>query len=343
MSGARLLAGWLRFGPPQGGQPAARGPIARHMQAWWQSRSPRTDRLLLTQRNVYILPTRAGLMFCLTLLVLLIASINYQLNLGYLLTFLLAGSGLVSMHMTHNTLRGLTLHLRPVSPVFAGDAVRLEAVLSSPDSPRHGVGMRVQSADASTIGHIDVPEGGQATLHLGFVAETRGRHELPVLQAETRFPLGLFRAWAVWRPASSVLVYPRLEHPARPLPPPQGTTGNGDRPVASAAGEFDGIRLYRRGDALKTVAWKQTARSLAGGGELVSRDSRAQGQRQLVLDWTGCGASGTEARLSRLAVWVEEAHARDAAWSLVLPGRDLSMSSGDTHRRQCLEALALWP
>ena len=53
-------------------------------------------------------------MFALTLVVLLLASINYQLNLGYVLTFLLAGSGVVSMHVTHGTLRGLTLHLRPV-------------------------------------------------------------------------------------------------------------------------------------------------------------------------------------------------------------------------------------
>ena len=57
-----------------------------------QSRLPLTDSITLTQRNVYILPTRPGLMLALTLLVLLVASINYQLNLGYLLTFLLAGS-----------------------------------------------------------------------------------------------------------------------------------------------------------------------------------------------------------------------------------------------------------
>ncbi|MBK9362478.1 MAG: hypothetical protein IPM99_15800 [Rubrivivax sp.] len=57
-------------------------------------------------------------MFAPTLLVLLLASINYQLNLGYLLTFLLAGSGLVSMHVTHNTLRRLTLRLRPARLVL---------------------------------------------------------------------------------------------------------------------------------------------------------------------------------------------------------------------------------
>ena len=53
-----------------------RGRLRRRVDAWWQSRSPRTDSLLLTQRNVYILPTRAGMMFCFTLGVLLIASIN---------------------------------------------------------------------------------------------------------------------------------------------------------------------------------------------------------------------------------------------------------------------------
>ncbi len=47
---------------------------------------------------------------------MLVSSINYQLNLGYVLTFLLAGSALVSIHMTHGTLRGLTLRLRPARP-----------------------------------------------------------------------------------------------------------------------------------------------------------------------------------------------------------------------------------
>ncbi|MDI1245405.1 MAG: DUF58 domain-containing protein, partial [Rhodoferax sp.] len=81
------------------------------MARWWQNRLPLTDSVTLTQRNVYILPTRAGLMLGVTLLVLLVASINYQLNLGYLLTFLLAGCALVGMHVGHGTLRGLSLNL----------------------------------------------------------------------------------------------------------------------------------------------------------------------------------------------------------------------------------------
>ena len=133
---------------------------------------------------------------------LLLASINYQLNLGYVLTFLLAGSGVVSMHVTHGTLRGLTLHLRPVAPAFAGDPALLDIVLTSPGTPRFGIGLRLLDAPGATLAWTDVPGGGQATAHVSFVPAARGLHEVPTLSAETRFPLGLFRAWTVWRPAA---------------------------------------------------------------------------------------------------------------------------------------------
>ena len=169
--------------------------VRARVRGWLTSRLPRTDTQLLTQGNVYILPTRAGWMFALTLVVLLLASVNYQLNLGYVLTFLLAGSGIVSMHITHGTLRGLTLHLRPVAPAFAGSPAVLDIVMSSPSSARFGVGLRLLDAPPSTLAWTNVPAGGQSTAHVSFVPAARGRHDVPTLSAETRFPLGLFRAW----------------------------------------------------------------------------------------------------------------------------------------------------
>jgi len=314
----------------------------RRLDAWFEQRSPRSDSVLLTHRNVYIVPTKAGLLYGFTLAVLLVASINYQLNLGYVLTFLLAGSALVSMHMTHGTLRGLTLHLRPVHPVFAGDTATLEAVLSSADRARYGMGLRLRSLDASTLSHTDVPAGDQAVLHIGFVPGGRGRHALPGLVVETRFPLGLFRAWSVWHPAMSVLVYPRPERPASALPAARGVSGGPGRARVTSGGEFEGVRPYRRGDPPKTIAWKQTAKTLAGGGELVSRDHHSHTQQQLWLDWHSCGGANAEARLSRLAAWIVEAERRDAAWGLSLPACELPMGQGDAHRQRGLEALALW-
>lgn len=320
-------------------------PIARLRQRfrrWLQQRLPRTDTQLLTQRNVYILPTRAGLMYAFTLLVLLLASINYQLNLGYLLTFLLAGSGLVSMHLTHNTLRGLTLHLKPVPPVFAGDAALFEAVLTSPGQARFGIGLKVVSAPDDSISWIDVPAGGQASAHISFVPQRRGLHELPPLSAETRFPLGLFRAWTVWRPAARLLVYPQPEQPAAPLPAARLVPGGSNHARNADGGEIEGVRAYRRGDPLKLVVWKKAAKALQTGGELVSRDTSATAQQQMLLDWRACGGLEPEQRLSRLAAWTLAAHRAGADFALHLPGRLIEADTGDAQRRRCLEALALW-
>jgi uncharacterized protein (DUF58 family) len=316
--------------------------LRARLRDWLHRRLPRTDTLLLTQRNIYILPTRAGFLFAGTLLLLLIGSINYQLNLGYLLTFLLAGSGVVSMHLTHGTLRGLTLHLHPVAAVHAGDAALLEVVLTTTGTARWGVGMRVEPTRPPALTWTDVPKGGQAVVRVSFVPQQRGLHGVPPLVAETRFPLGLFRAWAVWRPAAQVIVYPRAERPPAPLPPASPVAGGTSQARRPDGADFEGIRAYRRGDPLKLVVWKKAARALEAGTELVSRDSSTAAHWQLWLEWQHAGSLPDEQRLSRLAAWVLEAHRAGADYGLRLPGVELARDHGDAQRRACLETLALW-
>ena len=311
-------------------------------RAWWQSRLPRTDSQTLTQGNVYILPTRAGWMFAVTLLVLLLASINYQLNLGYVLTFLLAGSGVVSMHLTHGTLRGLTLHLRPVSAAFAGAPAVLDIVMTSPGAARFGIGLRLLDAAEATLVWTDVPAGGQAAAHMSFVPQLRGLQEVPTLSAETRFPLGLFRAWTVWRPEARLLVYPRPESNAPALPAARPISGGPTRSPNSEGGEIEGVRAYRRGDPMKLVAWKKAAQALETGAELVSRDTSVSARQELWLDWAACGSLAPEERLSRLTAWTLASVRAGTDYGLRLPCLELAPEGGEAQRRRCLEALALW-
>ena len=319
--------------------------LREHIKGWWESRLPRSDTHVLTQRNVYILPSRAGFMFAITLVTLLLASINYQLNLGYVLTFLLAGSGVVSMHITHNTLRGLQMHLRTASPVFAGESALIEVVLAAPANDRqarHGIGLKCDAAGDEHLSWIDVPAGGQAKAHIGFTATRRGLMPLPTLAIHTRFPLGLFRAWTIWRPASSCLVYPRPEHPAAPLPTALPSAGQSTQRRASGQGDTEGVRSYRRGDSPRIVVWRKAAKLMEAGGSLLSRDTSSALQQQLWLDWQATGPLDPEARLSRLTAWVLRADQIGLAYGLQLPGLSLAPDHGDSHRRQCLEALALW-
>jgi uncharacterized protein (DUF58 family) len=313
------------------------------VRAWVIGRHAKADTLTLNHRNVYILPTRAGLVFAATVVVLLLASINYQLNLGYVLTFLLAGSAVVSMHVTHNTLRGLTLHLRPPQPGFAGEPVPIDVVLTNPGQARFGVSLRMGRTVEGGGAWVDVAAGAQAPAQLSFVPAQRGRRELPAVQVETRFPLGLFRAWAIWRPATPVLVYPAPEAGAPALPPARPSPG-GDHTSqrSTGSGDLEGIRAYRRGDSPRLIVWKKAIKALEGAGELPTRDHSSPVRQQRWLDWSACAPLAPEDRLGRLTAWVLAADRQGVDYGLALPGRELPFANGATQRRACLEALALW-
>ena len=321
---------------------ATLNPVAyakRQFREWWQARLPLSDTTTLTQRNVYILPTRPGFMMGATLLILVIASINYQLNLGYLLTFLLAGCGIVGMHVCHGTLRGLTMNLMAPDPQFAGGSAALRVVLTNGrGSVRHGIGVGVLEAPRENkFVWTDAPALGSCVVEIAFRPERRGLHRVPTLTAETRFPLGTFRVWTVWRPAAQVLVYPQPEVFPPPLPPGEPRAGGAARARVQVTGEFDGVREYRRGDPLKLVVWKKAAKT----GDLVSRDAQQAQRYELWLDFRSAGTSDPEARLSRLAAWVVQADRLDMEYGLRLPGLEIAPASGEVHKRRCLEALAL--
>jgi uncharacterized protein (DUF58 family) len=313
--------------------------IRGRWHVWWNARMQPLEHQTLTQRNIYIVPTRAGLAFCATLVLLLVASINYQLSLGFALTFLLAGSAAASMHMTHGSLRGLTLHLKPVAPAFAGEAATLEVIATNPGASRHGVGFGLDTGTHPiALAYAEIAPEGQTTLQLGWLAPGRGRHPLPLVRAESRYPFGLFRAWTIWRPAGLLWVYPKPESPAPPWPAASSHNEQDARPSAGVGSEFDGVRAYRRGDTLRQVVWKKVART----GDLISRETAGGVQRELWLAWGQATLSDPEARLSRLAAWVVAADAAGHAYGLRLPGTELPPASGPGQRNAALQALASW-
>ena len=329
--------------------PAPLGFVRSRFQRWFQSRLPLTDTTVLTQRNVYILPTRAGWMMVATLLVLLVASINYQLNLGYLLTFLIGGSVLVGMHISHATLRGLTMNLVATKDQFTPAAASFDIVLSNTSKKvRHGIGLSVLNLAHWTW--TDVPAQGSSTLQVTGLPLPRGKHALPTLTAETRFPMGAFRVWTVWRPAAQVWVYPAMETPAPPLPAGEPRSGEARLSPMQATGEYDGVRAYRRGDPLKLVVWKKAAKTWTDSGDhdpsqtvnLISRDMQHTQAQELWLDFSRTGCQGLEAALSRLCAWVVQADQQGLVFGLRLPKLEIALASGEAHRKHCLQTLATY-
>jgi uncharacterized protein (DUF58 family) len=322
--------------------------LGARVDRWFHNRMTPRDSIFLTQRNVYILPTKPGFMLGLTLLVLLVASINFQLNLGYVLTFLLTGSAVIGMHVCHGTLRGITMNLIAPDAQFARASVNIGInIVSSRRSIRHGIGLAVLGTDHWSW--TDVPAQGSSKVHVAFKPMRRGMHTLPKLTAETRFPLGTFRVWTVWRPAAQVLIYPAPEQHPPPLPAGEPRAGGAATTQRHNTGEFDGVRPYRRGDPLKLVVWKKAAKT----DTLVSRDAQQAQRFELWLDLAQAGAhaslragatenSPLECALSRLCAWVLVAEKQGLQYGLRLSGLEIAPGSGEAHKKNCLQALALF-
>lgn len=340
--------------------PAGVSGISQRVSAWWEARLPRRDQLTLNQRNLYILPTKAGWSFALVFTVLLLASINEQVNLGYALSFLLGGASMAALYQTHGNLHGVNLRLLTLRSVHAGQVLRVGITLSNQHRKLGRYGLRItagpKAPEGTTEGpgspqHAELSPGSDCTVEVDVATHQRGWLTLPRITIDTCFPLGLFRAWAYWLPQTQVLIWPALDPHAPALPHEQRMASpEQSRRTSSVSTEMpEGLRDYRRGDPQRWIAWKKSSHALASGTGLVSREPAQGHSPDLWLDFEqspGMSGLDAEARLSRLASWLiqaeQQASAQGPVYGLRLPGVSLPCNAGPHHLRHCLDALAVW-
>jgi len=289
----------------------------------------------LTRRRVYILPSGSGIIFALLLLAMLIGAINYQNSLAFIFTFLLTGMALVSMVHTFRNLNGLLFRVGHVPPVFAGEQAAFPLSVENPGGQQR-IAIKLSFREQTPL-TLDLEANGGQWLQLHHPTSRRGWVNPGRITAYTRFPLGLFHAWAYIHIEMRALVYPTpaadRKLPAKLLVADgsSGDQGKGDDDFAS-------LRPYHPGDSLRHVHWKALAREQG----LMTKQFGGGVSEQLWLRWELLGNTPTEERLARLTRWVLEADARGMAYGLALPDREIAPQRGDAHRRLCLEALALF-
>lgn len=302
----------------------------------WRS-SDGTAPIVLNQRRVFILPTRAGMLFVLALAVMLLCAINYELGLGHALVFLLAGIGLAGMVHTFRNLAWLTIAPGRAEPVFAGEMAHFPLHLGH-DRPQPRLGLEFHAGDNPTV-RCDVPPAGTASIDLPVLAHRRGWLELPRVRLSSLYPLGLFVAWSYPQPAMRCLVYPKPL--ILPLPPATPVPVSGTRHGDGGQDDFAGLRERQPADSPRHIAWKAVARDSAER-PLPVKQFAGGAQSELQLDWHLLPPGmDNEARISTLAGWVLAADAAGLRYGMKLPGCEIPSADGPRQRQRCLEQLAL--
>lgn len=308
----------------------------RFLDRLFAPHSAEVGAVVLTQRRVYILPTRQGVAFGTVAVVMVLGSINYQLGLGFVLAFLLVSVAVNTMVHTYRNIAGLRVLRGKAQPVFAGDRAHFTVhVENEGQTERYALGLTKDRAHAV---FFDVPGQSAASAVLDIPAITRGVLRPGRLTLYTRYPLGIYYAWAHLDLELQCLVYPRPATPGMPLPVSEHSAGAGSE-RGSGQEDFSGLRQYHIGDSPRHVAWKAAARDQG----LLTKLFSGRAETELWLDWTRLPPQmSEEERLSHLARWVLDAHALGLAYGLRLPGQLVEMAPGDAQRERCLEALALY-
>ena len=321
---------------PTGPATRLRQRLSRRLAAWAKQRQGE-DRnpFVLTQRRIYILPTRTGLAFAALVFATLLGSLNYAASLGFALTFLLCGVGLVCMHHGHRNLLGLGVHYLGAQPVFAGEKAQFQISLKNASNTAR-YELELFAGQQRSLPH-DIGARGDDIITLPVAANRRGLLTLERFGIATRHPAGLFRAWSWAYLSLACVVYPQPAPPGRPLPTQleEGTEQWSDE---RGEADFAGLRSFTPGDPPRRVAWKAYARS----DQLLIKQFSGNQTTPMLMDWDSLPDEPVEARLSQLTRWCLDAHESGARFGLQVPGHLVQPDSGAAHLDKCLTILALF-
>ena len=309
--------------------------IRQSISDWiFRASIPEAPPVTLVQRRIFILPTRQGYVFAFTLALLFLASNQYTLSLGFVLTFLLVSMASVAMLHTWRNLAHLKLRPGRCDPVFAGDGAHFGITVETPSQTRFAIAVRRRGEDPV---YADVAVGEPAAVAIPVAAHRRGLLRCGRIEIFTRYPVGFFHAWSYVEFNLNVVVYPRPD-PRAGSPPTHSRSVTEEGIPIPGDEEFNMLRAYRPGDAPKLIAWKALAREQ----ELLTKEFSATASSELWLDWDEARAADIEGRLSVLAHWILQAERFGQSYGLRIPGVSIPPSRGDAHRARCLEALALF-
>jgi uncharacterized protein (DUF58 family) len=266
---------------------------------------------------------------------MLLGALNYSNNMGFALAFLLTSITVVSIHHTQRNLAGLRVTVEGCSAVFAGELIECGVrIINQSRSARWQI--EAGPAGAATL-PADLPAGGSAVLRLCLPTTRRGTQACPVIRLSTRYPFGLFEAWAWVYPERELMVYPTPAARLASALPAHAADLEHDGDHLRGSDEFAGLRVPLPGESPARMAWKALARS----GQLLAKDFRS-GAGSSWFDWDALGPQDIETRLSLLTRMILDANAAGRIYGLRLPGIELPPDTGIEHYHRCLRTLAVY-
>ncbi len=320
----------------------------RKRQARWLARRvPPGNKLRLSQRIIFILPTMRGVMFGFGAIIVMIIAVAERNLVALLLGTLFLSLFLLSLILCYRNLSGLLLSAAdlqlfpPRQRVFKGDVADFRIALTAADGRRSHQDLWLGFGDDSMM-RLSIGAGASTTITLSTQAAQRGVLSAPRLMLRTQYPVGLWRAWSRPDLAMRVLVYPQpftCTLPAIASRTVSRQPGEQQASCRSGMDDFLGLRSYQAGDSRRHIAWQ----AMAKGQGLRTKQFVSEGDQTISLRWSMFQGHDPETILAFLSYQVLHLSRRQHSIELRLPANvKVAAGQGEAHKHQLLQALALW-
>ena len=324
--------------------------ISKRLERWLSRRVPSCFKHKLSNRNVFIMPTRFGFTYLFFDLLLFLLGTNYQNNIILLLSYLLASLFItVMMHSFYNFSQ-LSFSSKAKQSCFATQIVNFPITITG-HKVHYDINFQFAQSQHS-IKEIKLEQCGTEPLEvlLPWYAKHRGVYVLGRVKVFSEYSLGLFITWSLLDFSHQAIVYPE---PKRLSDSQKLLIGLNESDISdgvyfrsvSGSDDFSELKDYVLGESKARIAWKQLAR---GQGKL-SKNYQAQQGSLLWLKLSNMPSSNIEVKLKVLCFLILEYSKCMENFGLVLdlPSNSnqhvtikIEPNSGVQHKENCLIALA---
>ena len=289
--------------------------IRMKFRQWLSQRFQYDGIKTLRQNDVLVFVYKQGFLYLVLILITFIAGINYANNLILGFCFLMSAILCISFYVTFKQLHALSIEVIAPKIGRCDDVLSIRLFFKQQQlSPKY---LQIRYADQ--VKPILLQQLNQQ-VELAFHPTERGRYRLPEIQIFSTYPLGLVRAWTYCYFQGEIWIAPK----ARILQKENHHAASSGEPDLD---EFRELRIFREGDSLQAVSWKQAAR---GQGLYIKQFEDRHDAQTIQINYAHMPSTSHEERLSLMMGLVDHCEAENVSYSLNLPTQQLPVGQGET-------------
>lgn len=301
---------------------------------WLKKRIPEVDSITLNRGNTFVFPSRFGLVFLTTCIVMFLIGTNYQNNLVLFLVFFLLSFMVTCLLLSYQNLSGLVLTTMKGNDHFAGAECAFTLRVDAKENIAQQTTYVFQHASSDINSVVD-----DRQVQLFAKNSQRGWFKPGRVTVQSYYPFGLFKVWTHLDLGLSCLLYPTpIENPLENIALSGEETKSGGLQTKVGVDAFSSLKPFMEGESLKSVAWKQVAQ---GRGWFTKQFEQEQGG-DVYLSLSAFKGIPIEEKLSMLTYQVLSYEQQGVSYALDLGHMVIKVNSGPTHYKSCLRALALY-